>query len=175
MVIFLPIDHVSISPTDGVDIFISHNLLLSDLVAQLVEQRWSNPKVLGSIPTLVRVFLCPCVGPIPSVGLTLRWSMGRKLALHITLYHSTCSKYKCYTANVCKNVTLPCTWTYSLQCHWHLHFPHPALVWPCSSVGGAAVIKSGGRGFNSHPGQSFPVPLCGPDFICRVNAHMVYG
>ena len=26
-----------------------------------------------SIPTLVRVFLCPCVGPFPSVGLTITW------------------------------------------------------------------------------------------------------
>ena len=26
---------------------------------------------MGSIPTLVRVFLCPCVGPFPLVGLTL--------------------------------------------------------------------------------------------------------
>ena len=42
-----------------------------DLVAQSVEPRRSNPKVVGSIPTLVRVFLCPCVGPFPSVGLTL--------------------------------------------------------------------------------------------------------
>ena len=41
--------------------------------------------VVGSISTLVTVFLGPCVGPIPSVGLTLTWSMGRKLALHITL------------------------------------------------------------------------------------------
>ena len=30
-------------------------------------------KVVGSIPTLVRVFLCPCVGPFPSEGLTLTW------------------------------------------------------------------------------------------------------
>ena len=30
-------------------------------------------------------------------------------------------------------------------------------VWPCSSVGGAAVIKPEGRGFNSHPGQSCPL------------------
>ena len=37
----------------------------------------------------------------PSVRLTLTWSMGRKLALHISIYHSICSKYKCYTANVC--------------------------------------------------------------------------
>ena len=36
--------------------------------------------------TLVRVFLCPCVGPFPLVGLTLSWFIwGRKLALHITL------------------------------------------------------------------------------------------
>ena len=51
--------------------FSSHGLLPSDLVAQSVERRRSNPKVVGSIPTLVRVFLCPCVGPFPSVGLTL--------------------------------------------------------------------------------------------------------
>ena len=42
---------------------------------------------MGSIPTLVRVFLCPCVGPFPSVGLTLTWFVwDRNLALHITLY-----------------------------------------------------------------------------------------
>ena len=60
----------------AINIFISHNLLPSDLVAQSVEQRWSNPKVVGLNPTLVRVFLCPCVGPFPSVGLTLTWYMG---------------------------------------------------------------------------------------------------
>ena len=27
----------------------------------------------------------------------------------------------------------------------------------------------------SHPGQSFPLSLCGPISICRANAHMVYG
>ena len=32
-----------------------------------------------------------------------------------------------------------------------------------------------GRGFKSHPGQSFPLSLCGPISICRANAHMVYG
>ena len=37
-------------------------------------------------------FLCPCVGPIPSLELTLTWSMGRKLALYIILYHSIRSK-----------------------------------------------------------------------------------
>ena len=37
--------------------FSSHGLLPSDLVAQSVERRRSNPKVVGSIPTLVRVFL----------------------------------------------------------------------------------------------------------------------
>ena len=56
-----------------IDILNSHNLLPSDLVAQSVEQRGSNPKVAGSIPILVRVFLCPCVGPISLVGLTLTW------------------------------------------------------------------------------------------------------
>ena len=55
------------------NIFSSHSLLPSDLVAQSVEQPCSNPKVVGSIPTLVSVFLCSCVGPFPSVGLTLTW------------------------------------------------------------------------------------------------------
>ena len=51
------------------------------------ERRRSGPKVVGSIPTLVRVFLCPCVGPFPSVGLTLTWFIWvRNRALHITLY-----------------------------------------------------------------------------------------
>ena len=67
-----------------INIFISHDLLPSDLVAQSVEQRWSNPKVVGSIPTLVRAFLCPCVGPFPSVGLTLTWYMGWNIS---TLHH----------------------------------------------------------------------------------------
>ena len=47
-------------------------------------------------------------GPFPLVGLTLTWfNMGRKLALHITLKYLSLLKYKCYTANVCKNVSLP--------------------------------------------------------------------
>ena len=67
------------------------------------------------------------------------------------------------------NVTLPCTSTYSLPCNWHLHFPWPAPIWHCSSVGGAAVIKPKGRGLNSHPG-SFPLSLCGPTYnINRAN------
>ena len=37
------------------------------------------------------------------------------------------------------------------------------------------MIKPEGRGFNSHPGQSFPLSLCGRNSICRANAHMVYG
>ena len=68
-------------------IFSSHGLLPSDLVTQSVERQRSNPKVVGSIPTLVRVFLCPCVGPVPSVGLTLTWFIwDRNLALHVTLH-----------------------------------------------------------------------------------------
>ena len=34
--------------------------------------------------------------------------------------------------------------------------------------------QSVGRGFNSHPGQSFSLSLCGPNSISRANAHMVY-
>ena len=34
--------------------------------------------------------------------------------------------------------------------------------------------KEGLRGFNSHPGQSFSLFLCGPISISRANAHMVH-
>ena len=47
-------------------------------VAQLVEQGWSIPQVVGSNPTLVRLFLCPCVGTFPLQGLMLR---GDKLGI----------------------------------------------------------------------------------------------
>ena len=79
----------------------------SDLVAQSVERRRCNPKVVGSIPTMVRVFLCPCVGPFPSVGLNAHMvHMGLKSSTsHYTLFSYLCLKYKCYTANVCINVT----------------------------------------------------------------------
>ena len=64
----------------------SATLLSTSIFTKSAEQRWSNPKVVGSIPTLVRVFLCPCVGPFPSVELTLTWFIwGGNLALHITL------------------------------------------------------------------------------------------
>ena len=94
---FVPhMNHVSVIPTNGngptqgqrklFNIFSSHGLFSSDIVAQSVEQRWSNPKVVGSIPNLARVFLCPCVGPFPLVGLTLTcFIWGTKLALQITL------------------------------------------------------------------------------------------
>ena len=81
---FLVLGHVN---CPDFNIFSSHGLLPSDLVAQSVERRRSNPKVVGSIPTLVGVFLCPCVGPVPSVGLTLTWFIrDRNPALHVTLH-----------------------------------------------------------------------------------------
>ena len=53
---------------------------------KMLKSRQSRGKVVGSIPTLVRVFLCPCVGPVPSVGLTLTWFIWDKYtALHVTL------------------------------------------------------------------------------------------
>ena len=91
-------NHVSVSPTDGTGptqgqrktltrVGIEPTTFGLDLVAQSVERRRSNPKVVGSIPTLVRVFLCPCVGPVPSVGLTLTWFIwDRNIAPHVTLH-----------------------------------------------------------------------------------------
>ena len=54
-------------------------------------------------------------------------------------------------------------------------FPQPAPVWPCSSVGGAAVIKPECRRFNSHSGQSLSLSLRGPNSNSSgAKAHMVY-
>ena len=51
--------------------------------------------IVGSIPTLVRVFLCPCLGPVPSVGLTLTWFIwDRNLALHVTLHSFQLTLFK---------------------------------------------------------------------------------
>ena len=77
----------------------SHDLLPSDLVAQSVEQRWSNSKVVGSNLTLVRVFLCPCVGPFPSVGLTLTWYMGWNIS---TLHHILSLPFNVILSYLCK-------------------------------------------------------------------------
>ena len=65
---------------------------------------------MGSIPTLVRVFLCPCVGPFPSVGLTLTWFIwDRNIALHITLYSVNSVKitgrFTCTPANAIYCIT----------------------------------------------------------------------
>ena len=93
-------NHVSVSPTDGngptqgqrktlTRVGIEPTTFGLDLRRSraAVERRRSNAKVVGSIPTLVRVFLSSCVGPFPSVGLTLTWFIwDRNLALHITLY-----------------------------------------------------------------------------------------
>ena len=35
------------------------------------------------------------------------------------------------------------------------------------------AIKAVGHGFNSHPGQSFPLSSYGPNSISRANTHMV--
>ena len=50
----------------------THNLLPSSLVTQLEKQQWSIERAMGSCLTLVRVFFCPCVGPILWLGLKLR-------------------------------------------------------------------------------------------------------
>ena len=59
-------NHVSVSPTDG--------------TGPTQGQRKTLIRV-------VRVFLCPCVGPVPLVGLTLTWFVWeRNLAIHVTLH-----------------------------------------------------------------------------------------
>ena len=79
--IFIAINLTSSIPT-------TCSRLTLHIVAQSVEQRGSNPKVVGSIPTPVRVFLCPCVGPIPfSTANGHMVYMGRKQ--HFTLPYNS--------------------------------------------------------------------------------------
>ena len=44
----------------------------------------------------------------------------------------------------------------------------------CASLFTVKVLLWVERGFNSHPGQSFSLSLCGPISISRANAHMVH-
>ena len=70
----------------------------------------SNPKVVGSFPTLVRVFLCPCVGPVPSVGLTLTWFIwDRNLALHVTLHSRQLILFQILKGSVIELLKNDCT------------------------------------------------------------------
>ena len=50
-----------------------------------------------------------------------------------------------------------------------LQYPQYAPVRPSSLIGGAALICSGGRGFNSYPDQSFSLTLYRPNSITKVN------
>ena len=69
--------------------------------------------------------------------------------------------------------SLPC----SFAANYHLNdlnFPRPTPISPCSSVGRATVICSGGRGFQSHQGQRFFL-FCSvwAYFLSRDNAQKV--
>ena len=48
-------------------------------------------------------------------------------------------------------------------------------MWALTKLMELGPRKLEGRGFNSHPGQSFPLSLCGPNSMSRANAHMVCG
>ena len=60
--------------------------------------------------------------------------------------------------------------TCSFAAIYHLNFPQTAPIWPCSSVGRATVICSGGRGFEPHRGQRFFLFLRVAYFLSRANA-----
>ena len=96
-------NHVSVSPTDGTGPTQGQRKTLTRVgiacsrLTQSVERRRSNSKVVGSIPTVGIVFLCPCVGPLPSVGLTLTWFIwDRNLALYVTLHSLQLTLFKIY-------------------------------------------------------------------------------
>ena len=60
------------SSVAAITILISHNQLPSGLVAQLLEQRWSVPEVVGSNPAGLETFSLSPRWPIFLLGLTLR-------------------------------------------------------------------------------------------------------
>ena len=73
---------------------------------------------------------------------------------------------------VIKEILVTPSLTCSFTANYHLNFPRPAPVWPCSSVGRATVTCSEGRGFKPHQGQRF-ILLLWAHFLSRANAHKV--
>ena len=64
--------------------------------------------------------------------------------------------------------------TCSFAATYNLNFPRPAPIWPCSSVGRALVICSGGREFESQRGQRFFLfDRVGPNFLSGAIAQKV--
>ena len=115
VLMFQPIYHVSVSPTDG------------------------NGPTQGQRKTLTRVGFEPT---------TFEFDHRCSTEMKMLMARQWICRYK--ERLRCISNAWPCR-TYIKN------FPWPAPVWPCSSVGGAAVIKLEGRGFKSHPGQSFPL------------------
>ena len=64
--------------------------------------------------------------------------------------------------------------TCSSAANYHLTFPRPAPMWPCSSFGRATVICSGRRGFEPHRGQIFSLFPCGPISFLGVTFRRYY-
>ena len=96
----------------------------------------------GSNPTLVRVFLCPCVGPIPILGLIPDGIIGYKnftvvLGLTRTLNHYSKCYWRTTTSDYLK-LGLGRAEFVLVNNISHTHGQLP--FWPCSSVGRAAVI-----------------------------------
>ena len=99
-----------------------------------------------------------------SVVVDGNWRQMNTLSLsgkyHLGYFHST-STYYILNHNIClivpggpASLVTP-SLTCSLAANYHLNFPRPAPIWPCSSVGRAMVICSGGLGFDPHRGQRF--------------------
>ena len=86
-----------------------NDLLSSDLRAESVEQRWSNPKLVGSIPTLVRVFLCPCVGgnSISRANAHMHglWVENKHFTLHSIIQSVMLGDRQNYTRSPCRPAT----------------------------------------------------------------------
>ena len=65
----------------------------------------------------------------------------------------------------------------SIAANYHLNYPRSAPFWPCSSVGRARVIRSGGRGFKPYGVcRDFFSSSLWPDFLSRAFAlhHLGY-
>ena len=102
--------------------------------------------------------LSPC-GPISFLGLTLSRNY-LELLEHFNLTQ--------LNLNIClivlsgQTLLVTPSLTYSFAANYHLNFPRPAPIWPCSSVSRATVICSGGRGFEPHRVRDFSLTPCGP-------------
>ena len=109
--------------------------------------KWETPQKLKSINN--KYFMCVTINKMTKGNIVF--------VIPVRINYTRTRQYvwsKCYITNWC----FKRLWTWSL------------LFYISQELSLSRTEET-----SDHPGQSFPLSLCGPISICRANAHMVYG